>query len=65
MTEHDTPLLWRYLREEIGVAELTAQSMVQALTSEFLSSSDRRLAGPAVRVPVPASLALAAVAGLA
>ncbi|HEY3903346.1 MAG TPA: hypothetical protein VGM14_05560 [Streptosporangiaceae bacterium] len=38
ITEHDTPLLWRYLREEAGLAELTAESMVAALTSEFLSA---------------------------
>ena len=38
ITEHDTPLLWRYLREEAGLAELTAESMVAALTGEFLSA---------------------------
>jgi hypothetical protein len=38
ITEHDTPVLWRYLREEAGLAELTAESLVAALTTEFLSA---------------------------
>lgn len=40
VTEHETALLWRYLRDEVGVAELTAHTLVQALTSEFLTAQD-------------------------
>ncbi|HET7013474.1 MAG TPA: hypothetical protein VFI65_06170 [Streptosporangiaceae bacterium] len=40
VTEHDTPLLWRYLREEVGVAELTQEDLVAALTTQFLTAQD-------------------------
>src|SRR5712691_4829549 len=40
VTEHDNPLLWRYLREEVGVAELTAEAMIGALTTQFLAAQD-------------------------
>jgi hypothetical protein len=40
VTEHDTPLLWRYLREEVGVAELTGEVMASALTTRFLTAQD-------------------------
>ena len=40
VTEHDTPLLWRYLREEVGVAELTGEGMATALTAQFLTAQD-------------------------
>ncbi|HUY50029.1 MAG TPA: hypothetical protein VMV92_30680 [Streptosporangiaceae bacterium] len=36
ITENRTPLLWRYLREEIGIDEVTPQAVVTRLTSEFL-----------------------------
>jgi hypothetical protein len=38
ITESRTPLLWRYLREEAGVAEVTPQAVVTRVTGEFLSA---------------------------
>jgi hypothetical protein len=38
ITESRTPLLWRYLREEAGVDELTPEAVVARLTGEFLSA---------------------------
>ncbi|HTZ24125.1 MAG TPA: hypothetical protein VMC83_09050 [Streptosporangiaceae bacterium] len=38
ITEDRTPLLWRYLREEAGVDEVTPQAVVARLTGEFLSA---------------------------
>ncbi len=38
VTEDRTPLLWRYLREEIGVDEVTPDAVVARLTSEFLAA---------------------------
>jgi hypothetical protein len=32
-----TPVLWQYLRDEIGVAEVTPESAVAAMTAEFLA----------------------------
>ena len=37
ITDDGTPALWRYLRTEIGVAEITPQSFVASLTGEFLA----------------------------
>jgi hypothetical protein len=36
ITEHLTPVLWRYLREEIGVGEITPEGFVADLTGDFL-----------------------------
>jgi hypothetical protein len=36
ITEDRTPLLWRYLREEIGLDEVTPETVVGRITREFL-----------------------------
>jgi hypothetical protein len=36
ITERGTPVLWRYLREEIGVGEITAEGFAAGLTGDFL-----------------------------
>ena len=38
ITADRTPLLWDYLRQEIGVEELDAEGFVRKLTLEFLTS---------------------------
>ncbi len=38
ITEHLTPGLWRYLREEIGIDEITPAEVVSRVTSEFLQA---------------------------
>ncbi len=38
VTPAGTPLLWRYLRDEIGIEEVTPGAVVAALTSEFLAA---------------------------
>ena len=38
ITADGTPLLWRYLREEIGIEELTPSSVVGRLTGGFLEA---------------------------
>jgi hypothetical protein len=38
ITENRTPLLWRYLREEAGVGEVTPEAAVARVTGEFLSA---------------------------
>jgi hypothetical protein len=38
VTEHLTPALWRYLREEIGTDEITPADVVALLTGEFLQA---------------------------
>jgi hypothetical protein len=38
ITADGTPALWRYLREEIGVAEVTPESFVASLTADFLAA---------------------------
>jgi hypothetical protein len=38
ITEDGTPLLWQYLRDEIGVEEVTPESVVGLLTAEFLQA---------------------------
>jgi hypothetical protein len=36
ITEHLTPVLWRYLRDEIGIDEITPEAVVALVTGEFL-----------------------------
>ena len=36
ITENRTPLLWRYLREEIGIEEVTPEAVAGRITREFL-----------------------------
>ena len=38
ITDDGTPALWRYLREEIGVAEITPESLVASLDGDFLAA---------------------------
>ena len=38
VTEHLTPALWRYLREEIGIDEVTPADVVSRVTREFLEA---------------------------
>ena len=38
VTEHLTPVLWRYLREEIGIDEVTPADVVSRVTREFLGA---------------------------
>jgi hypothetical protein len=38
ITEQQAPLLWRYLRDEIGVAEVTPEAAVRRATREFLAA---------------------------
>ena len=38
VTEGGTPLLWRYLRDEIGVGEVTPEYVVETVTADFLSA---------------------------
>jgi len=38
ITPDGTPLLWRYLREDIGIDEVTAADMVARLTRDFLQA---------------------------
>jgi hypothetical protein len=38
ITESGTPVLWRYLRDEIGIEEVTAGSVVANLSREFLQA---------------------------
>ncbi len=38
ITEHLTPVLWRYLREEIGLDEVTPADVVSRVTREFLQA---------------------------
>jgi hypothetical protein len=46
VTEGGTPLLWRYLRDELGVGEVTPEFVVGAASGEFLAAqSDAWMAG--------------------
>jgi len=36
--EHLTPVLWRYLRDEIGIEEVTPEGVVSRLTRDFLQA---------------------------
>ena len=38
ITEHLTPVLWHYLREEIGIDEITPEVVMSLLTGEFLGA---------------------------
>jgi hypothetical protein len=38
ITADDTPVLWRYLHDEIGIEEVTPASIVGRLTAEFLAA---------------------------
>ncbi len=38
ITEHLTPVLWRYLRDEIGIDEITPEAVVSLVTGEFLAA---------------------------
>jgi len=38
ITEHHTPVLWRYLRDEIGIDEVTPADVVSRVTREFLQA---------------------------
>lgn len=38
VAESGTPLLWRYLRDEIGVGEVTPEFVVEMVTADFLSA---------------------------
>ena len=40
ISERSTPALWWYLRDEIGVDEITPEAVVTRLTGEFLSAQD-------------------------
>jgi hypothetical protein len=38
VSEHLTPVLWHYLRDEIGIDEITPEAVVSLLTGEFLGA---------------------------
>jgi hypothetical protein len=38
ITEHLTPVLWHYLREEIGIDEITPADVVSRVTGDFLAA---------------------------
>jgi hypothetical protein len=38
ITENRAPLLWRYLREQIGIDEITPESAVSRMTGDFLAA---------------------------
>jgi len=38
ITEHNTPVLWRYLREEIGIDEITPVNVAMRATRDFLQA---------------------------
>jgi hypothetical protein len=38
IAEHLTPVLWRYLRDEIGIDEITPETVVSLVTGEFLAA---------------------------
>jgi hypothetical protein len=40
ISERGTPALWRYLRDEIGVDEITPEAVVTRLTDEFLGEQN-------------------------
>ncbi len=40
ITEHLTPALWRYLRDEIGIDEVTPEAVLDRATGEFLQVQD-------------------------
>jgi len=42
ISERRTPVLWRYLRDEIGLDEVTPEAVVTRVTGEFLTGQDDR-----------------------
>jgi hypothetical protein len=42
VSERRTPVLWRYLRDEIGLDEVTPEAVVTRVTEEFLGEQDDR-----------------------
>ena len=42
ISERYTPLLWQYLRDEIGLDEVTPEAVVTRVTGEFLTEQDDR-----------------------
>jgi hypothetical protein len=42
ISERGTPVLWRYLRDEIGLDEVTPEAVVTRVTGEFLGEQDDR-----------------------
>jgi hypothetical protein len=42
ISERRTPMLWRYLRDEIGLDEITPEAVVALMTGEFLADQDDR-----------------------
>jgi len=42
ISERDTPVLWRYLRDEIGLDEITPEAVVSRMTEDFLTGQDDR-----------------------
>jgi hypothetical protein len=42
ISERRTPVLWRYLQDEIGLDELTPEAVVTRMTGEFLAEQDDR-----------------------
>jgi hypothetical protein len=40
ISERRTPVLWRYLQDEIGLDELTPEAVVSRMTEEFLTEQD-------------------------
>jgi hypothetical protein len=42
ISERRTPVLWRYLRDEIGLDEFTPEAVVARMTGEFLEEQDDR-----------------------
>ena len=40
ISERRTPMLWRYLRDEIGLDEVTPEAVVTRVTGEFLTEQD-------------------------
>jgi hypothetical protein len=40
ISERRTPMLWRYLRDEIGLDEVTPETVVTRVTEEFLEEQD-------------------------
>jgi hypothetical protein len=45
ITENGAPLLWRYLREVAGVAEVTPESVVARVTGDFLAAQSDEWTG--------------------
>ena len=59
ITEQLTPDVWRYLRDEIGIDEITPDVVMSLVTGEFLRDAVRRVDHALLRVPVRPLLAVA------